>query len=489
MAEQIPQTAILLIGGLDPQGCAGLTADIQTVSHHGFHPVPLVTCVTEQTKNGMRALNPLSAEKFLKQYENCIVDFEIKAIKIGLIPNLEIAKAIERILTIHDVPVVMDPVMAATSGGLQAAPEVLEFVRKALFPKITLLTPNLPEIHNITDTPNWSVEKQVRKLIEEGLSACLVKGGHGDKGFVSDYFASAFGHFYCYQPRLNKNVRGTGCVLASSLACYLAQGEDIRDAVILSRSYINRGIRESRTLGPYQLFSHQRQLFELRDIPRLSYTPDLIGKSFSFPECPERLGIYPVVDSADWVNRLLTIGIKTIQLRLKQTDNAFLNAEIASAVDIAQQHGDIQFFVNDHWRMAIDNGAYGVHLGQEDLHDADLLEIENAGLRLGISTHSYWELARALAVNPSYIALGPIFETDSKQMPWQPQGFDRLAEWIRLLDGHTPLVAIGGIDLPRASALHKTGVGSVAMISAITKATDYQQVTRDLLALWSLSAN
>ena len=196
-----------------------------------------------------------------------------------------------------------------------------------------------------------------------------------------------------------------------------------------------------------------------------------------------------MVDSADWVNRLLTIGIKTLQLRLKQSDSAFLNAEIASAVDIAEQHGDIQFFVNDHWRMAIDNGAYGVHLGQEDLHDADLLEIEQAGLRLGISTHSYWELARALAVNPSYIALGPIFETDSKQMPWQPQGFDRLAEWIRLLDGHTPLVAIGGIDLPRATALHKTGVGSVAMISAITKAADYQQVTHDLLTLWRDSAN
>lgn len=484
MLKQTNKTAILLIGGLDPQGCAGLTADIQTVSHHGFHPVPLVTCLTEQTHNGLRALNPLTAEKFLKQYESAVADFDIAAIKIGLIPNLEIAKAIERILTIHHVPVVMDPVMAASSGGKQIAPDVMTFVRSSVLPKITLLTPNLPEINFITDQPDWSVEKQVRQLIEDGLSACLVKGGHDDQSFVSDYFANAFGHFYCYQPRLNRNVRGTGCVLASSLTCYLAQGEDIRDAVILSRSYINRGIREAKSLGPYQLFSHQRQPFELRDIPRLSYTPDLIGKSFSFPACPQRLGIYPVVDSADWVNRLLTIGIKTIQLRLKQTDNAYLNTEIANAVDVVGQHSDIQFFVNDHWRLAIDNGAYGVHLGQEDLHDADLLEIEQAGLRLGISTHSYWELARALAVNPSYIALGPIFETDSKVMPWQPQGFDRLAEWLRLLDGHTPLVAIGGIDVSRAGELYKTGVGSVAMISAITKAKDYQQVTRELLTLW-----
>lgn len=484
MAEQIPQTAILLIGGQDPQGCAGLTADIQTVSHHSFHPVPLLTCVTEQTQDCMRSLNPLSADAFMKQYESCVADFDIAAIKIGLIPSEAIARCIEKILSKHNVPVVMDPVMAASSGGEYVSPEVIAFIRERLLPVITLITPNLPEMRHLADHPDDGLEKQVRQLIDSGLFACLVKGGHDDKSFVSDYFANAFGQFYCYQPRLNRNVRGTGCVLASSLACYLAQGEEIRDAVILSRSYINRGIRESHSLSPYQVFSHQRQPFELRDFPRLSYTPDMIGKSFSFPECPERLGIYPVVDSADWVNRLLTIGIKTIQLRLKQTDNAFLNAEIASAVDITNQHSDIRFFVNDHWRIAIDSGAYGVHLGQEDLHDADLLEIEQAGLRLGISTHSYWELARALAVNPSYIALGPIFETDSKQMPWQPQGFDRLAEWIRLLKGHSPLVAIGGIDVTRTAALHKTGVGSVAMISAITRAQDYQKVTQVLLALW-----
>lgn len=484
MVEQNPKKAILLIGGVDPQGCAGLTADIQTVSYHDCHPVPLVTCLTEQTQHGMLALNPLTAEQFLKQYKSCVADFDIAVIKIGLIPNLDIAQAIEKIMTRLDVPVVMDPVMAATSGGQQSAPEVLEFVRKVLLPKITLLTPNLPEMNYLTDHPDWPVEKQVRQLIENGLSACLVKGGHGDQSFVSDYFAHAFEHFYCYQPRLNKNVRGTGCVLASSLACYLALGEDIRDAVILSRSYINRGIRDSVAMGPYQLFSHQQNPLQLRDIPRLSYTPDVIGKSFSFPQCPTRLGIYPVVDSADWVNRLLTIGIKTIQLRIKQGDSAFLKSEISSAVDIAHQHGDIQFFVNDHWRLAIEQGAYGVHLGQEDLHDADLLEIEQSGLRLGISTHSYWELARALAVNPSYIALGPIYETDSKQMPWKPQGLGRLTQWTRLLDGHTPLVAIGGIDVERAKHLKSSGVGSVAMISAITKAQDYQQVTRDLIKLW-----
>lgn len=484
MVEQTKKSAILLIGGIDPQGCAGLTADIQTVSHHHCHPVPLVTCLTEQSHAGIEALKPVTADKFFNQYLSCISDFDIAAIKIGLIPTLEIAKLIETILMHHDVPVVMDPVMVASSGGCQAEPAVMTFVRQNLFSKITLLTPNLPELYYLADNQQAPLEKQVKQLIEKGLSACLVKGGHDDKNFVADYFASAANQFYSYQPRLKKNVRGTGCVLASSLACYLAKGEDIRDAVILARSYINRGIRECYPLGPYQLFSHQQQPLLLRDIPHLSYTADLIGKSFSFPACPERLGIYPVVDSADWVNRLLTSGIKTIQLRLKNYDLQKLKLEISSAVELARCHRDIQLFINDHWRLAIESGAYGVHLGQEDLHDADLLEIEQAGLRLGISTHTYWELARALAINPSYIALGPIFETESKQMPWQPQGIERLAQWVRLLEGHTPVVAIGGIDIERAKQLKKTGVGSVAMISAITKAKDYQQVTTELLTLW-----
>jgi len=128
--------------------------------------------------------------------------------------------------------------------------------------------------------------------------------------------------------------------------------------------------------------------------------------------------------------------------------------------------------------------VYGVHLGQEDLHQANLSQIERAGLRLGVSTHSYWELARALAVNPSYIALGPVFETTSKVMPWPPQGIERVEQWHTLLNEQYPLVAIGGIDLNRARQLHATGVGSVAMISSITKAKDYQTMVRDLIAMW-----
>ena len=138
--------------------------------------------------------------------------------------------------------------------------------------------------------------------------------------------------------------------------------------------------------------------------------------------------------------------------------------------------------INDHWREAIDAGAYGVHLGQADLTDADLTAIANAGIRLGISTHSYYEIARAHAVAPSYIAIGPIYSTTTKPMQFVPQGVARLQRWVDLLKARYPLTAIGGIDVERAPGVMATGVGSIAMVRAITEAPVPAQAVAELRA-------
>ncbi|OUR72948.1 thiamine-phosphate diphosphorylase [Methylophaga sp. 41_12_T18] len=474
--------AILLIGGLDPQGCAGIAADIQTASTHNCHAVPLLTCLTEQTSQGLTALGSLSVEQFMAQYQAAVADFDIAAIKIGLIPNLAIAQCIEQIVSQHDVPIVLDPVLASTSGGVSIEDDVQQFILQKLLSKVTLLTPNLPELSQLLNIAELELEIATLNLLTTGLKACLVKGGHADSAWASDYFNDGDNQFHCYQDKLAKNVRGTGCVLATSIASQLAHGQDIRDAIVLSKAYLNKGIRLADDLGCYQVFKHSMAELELIDLPKLCYDAELIGKQFHFPSCPQRLGIYPVVDSSDWIAKLLPENIKTIQLRIKDVTAELRQQEINKAVSYCDD--DTAFFVNDYWQMAIEENAYGVHLGQEDLHDANLIEIEQAGLRLGISTHSYWELARALAVNPSYIALGPIFETTSKQMPFSPQGIDRVKLWTKLLGEQYPLVAIGGIDQQRAEQLKQTGVGSVAMISAITKADDYQQATQQLVNCW-----
>lgn len=475
--------AVLLIGGLDPQGCAGIAADIATVQHHDCHALPLITAMTEQTSAGLTALGAVTPDQLMAQFENCRADFEIAAVKIGLIPSLQIGRAIKAILEkLGDIPVVLDPVLASSSGGQSVPADVQTFISVELLPKITLLTPNLPELHVLTGISD-SVEQGARELRKAGLNACLVKGGHRDSEFATDYFVYEEAEFYCYQDKQHKQVRGTGCVLASSMAAHLAAGQDMRDAVILAKAYVSRGIRLADTVGPYQLIAHSREAMQLADIPKLCYQPELIGKQFEFPACPPRLGIYPVVDNSDWIKKLVDEGIETIQLRVKDRDET----ETRQQIEDALSHLDgnpVSFFVNDHWELAIEAGAYGVHLGQEDLHDANLQTIAEAGLRLGISTHSYWELARALAVNPSYIALGPIYETTSKQMPFSPQGIERLQQWVDILSDRYPVVAIGGINHQRAQELKPTGVGSVAMITAITLAEDYRAVTRELLALW-----
>lgn len=200
-----------------------------------------------------------------------------------------------------------------------------------------------------------------------------------------------------------------------------------------------------------------------------------------FPATKPRLGLYPVVDSLLWIERLLAVGVTTIQLRIKDLADAQVEQDIAAAIELGKRY-QARLFINDYWRLAIKHGAYGVHLGQEDLETSDLAAIQQAGLRLGVSTHDEHELAIAKAVRPSYIAMGHIFPTQTKQMPSSPQGLAVLKQMVdNTLD--YPTVAIGGISIARVPAVLATGVGSVAVVSAITQADDWQQATAQLLHL------
>ncbi|WP_034911371.1 thiamine phosphate synthase [Erwinia sp. 9145] len=200
-----------------------------------------------------------------------------------------------------------------------------------------------------------------------------------------------------------------------------------------------------------------------------------------FPATASRLGLYPVVDSVTWIARLLEAGVRTLQLRIKDRPEADVEQEVADAVALGRRY-QARLFINDYWRLAIAHQAYGVHLGQEDLDVADRDAIHRAGLRLGLSTHDDSELERALAIKPSYIALGHIFPTQTKQMPSAPQGLEALQRHVSRLK-NVSTVAIGGITLARAPAVLATGVGSIAVVSAITQAEDWRVATAQLLAL------
>src|SRR3981189_1602857 len=179
---------------------------------------------------------------------------------------------------------------------------------------------------------------------------------------------------------------------------------------------------------------------------------------------------YPVVDSVAWVARLALLGVGTIQLRAKGLNDSEALQTVADALEMTKGTA-AKLVVNDYWRAAVVAGAKHLHLGQEDLVDADLNAIRDAGLTLGLSTHDDEELENALRADPDYIALGPIFPTTLKSMRFAPQGIPKITEWKRRI-GDIPLVAIGGIKLEQAPAIFAAGAGSIPVVSDVTQNAD-----------------
>lgn len=186
---------------------------------------------------------------------------------------------------------------------------------------------------------------------------------------------------------------------------------------------------------------------------------------------------YLIVGNADWIERLVPLGVKLVQLRAKDKPEPILRAEIRRTRDICVAHG-CQLVVNDYWRLAIEEGCDFVHLGQEDLRDADLDAIRAGGLKLGLSTHDEVELETALAAQPDYVALGPVWPTILKKMKWAPQGLDRLRDWKARI-APLPLVAIGGLNVDRLEDVFSHGADSAAVVTDITLNPDPEQRTRE----------
>jgi thiamine-phosphate pyrophosphorylase len=177
--------------------------------------------------------------------------------------------------------------------------------------------------------------------------------------------------------------------------------------------------------------------------------------------------VYPIVDSAAWVKRLAPVGVRLVQLRIKEQPQERVRGEIREARACCASAG-MQLIINDHWQLALAAGCDFVHLGQRDLDSADVPALRRAGVRLGVSTHDEGELARALDLQPDYVALGPIYPTLLKVMPWAPQGLERITHWKRRV-GTIPLVAIGGLTLERLPGVFAAGADVAAVVTDIVR--------------------
>jgi thiamine-phosphate pyrophosphorylase len=190
--------------------------------------------------------------------------------------------------------------------------------------------------------------------------------------------------------------------------------------------------------------------------------------------------VYPIVDSAAWISRLAPLGVRLVQLRIKERPADELRTEVRAARALCAAAG-LQLIVNDYWEIALAEHCDFVHLGQGDLAGADLAALRRAGVRLGISTHDHEELERALRAAPAYVAFGPIYPTLLKVMPWQPQGLERIREWKGRI-GALPLVAIGGLTLERLAGVFAAGADVAAVVTDIIRDRDPEARTRDWLA-------
>ena len=175
---------------------------------------------------------------------------------------------------------------------------------------------------------------------------------------------------------------------------------------------------------------------------------------------------YPIFDSCDWLRRMLPLGVKLVQLRIKDAPLDIVRREIVEAKALCDAHGAV-LVVNDYWHIAIDGGCDWVHLGQEDMDDADLNAIRRADIKLGFSTHDDDELERALSFAPDYLALGPVYPTILKKMKWHQQGLPRVTEWKARI-GAIPLVGIGGMRVDRAAGVFAAGADIISVVTDIT---------------------
>ncbi len=404
-----------------------------------------------------------------------------RAVKIGMTANAAIVRAIATHLKPFDAFVVLDPVFRASSQEMLTDEEALRVAQLELFPKVDLMTPNLPEAEHLLRRAirtDEEVESAAADLLGLGPGSVLLKGGHRGAECVQDYFTCGSDSFWLSGPRVDAaGTHGTGCVLSSAIAAGMARGLDLPDSLVLARAYIQQALRESwkpeQGTGPVVPGSPPHSPC---DMPWITSTAEAGRRRLAFPSAEESpFGLYPVVDTIEWVERLLPLGLKAIQLRIKDPSRPDIEESVREAVAAARR-SPTKLYINDHYEAAIRHGAYGVHLGQDDMNPKALQAVAEAGLRLGLSTHSYFEMARSRAVQPSYIAIGTVFRSTSKVMDYKPLGLEAFRAMCSLAG--CPVIAIGGIHLPHAEALRHAGADGMAVISEIKAGADPKTTIR-----------
>lgn len=489
--ENTQKPIVWSIAGHDTAGGAGLAADSRAIDALGAHPCAVVAALTAQNSRAVQRVDAVSPEQLDAQLAALADDLPPTALKTGLLGSAAqvrvLARWVDRLRQQQPhLPLVVDPVLRASTGDALAPAELRAALRDELLPRATVITPNRAEAAALLGGPPLHTEAQVQAAAQAlralGAQAVAITGGDAPdaephRPQSRDWLDTPQAQGWAVLPRIaTRHTHGTGCTLASATAAALAQGHVPVDALLLAKALTAQALAHGHAAGtgPGPVWVRPGLPITVDQLPDFSLPGQPWAPPPGFPVlqgAAAQLGLYAVVDSLAWLERVLAAGVRTVQLRIKDPATPGLDEAIRTSVARARAAG-AQLYINDHWRLALQAGAHGVHLGQDDLVTADLPALARAGLHLGVSTHSVWEVCRAWALRPSYIACGPIHPTTSKAMPWRPQGLGNLAFWSQLLP--TPVVAIGGMTTERAHDAAAHGAQGVALITAITQAPDPQ---------------
>lgn len=347
----------------------------------------------------------------------------------------------------------------------------------AISSHLEVVTPNFREVQKTLNRPLTSyrdVEEGALDILFLGAKSVLITSVELEESpFNHDYWSNGRETFWVSSPKIeNTFVSEKRRILKAAIKDALALGYSTKDSIVIAKMVVMRALLENdREAQLFQEFWPENQEY----LPYISAAP-LSKHPKPFQACS--LGLYPVVDESLWLEKLLPLGVKCIQLRIKNRKQSDLVEEIKKSILLAKQYG-ATLFINDYWELALELKADGIHLGQEDLQGADIDKIHQSGCYLGISTCGYFDIARAHALNPSYIACGPIYNTTSKTVDSEPQGIETLKRMCNTLN--YPIVAIGGITLENMSEIIHAGVDGVSVISAIIKAKNPSAATQQLL--------
>ena len=360
---------VLNFSGNDTAGFAGMAMDVKVQNAFEVHSAAVITANTAQNNEKVISINCVADAVFQDQMD-AVATLPIMAVKIGLVGSITQVEKIKIFVQEKKVPLVLDPVVASSSGAKFIDDNFLLFLKEQLLPHTTLLTPNIMEAEVLTNIEIKTTEDIViaaAALLMLGVTAVLIKGGHfavnkadnKQEDFVQDYFSDGKMSFWLSSQKIStQNSRGTGCALASAIASSLALGYSLYDAVVIAKMAISQGLRQAyavaegkgvkgvaHSYGPVNITHFPCDQI---DLPLLTLSPvDTLAIS-SFPECNQPLfGLYPVVDRAEWITRLASTGVSTMQLRVKDLSGEELEREIKLAIELGAQNG-CRLFINDY---------------------------------------------------------------------------------------------------------------------------------------------